>query len=195
MISDLDVLIQLMSRLPGLGPRSARRAVLEMIKRPEALMKPLATALEQAAESLTWCANCNNIDTQSPCGICKDPRRDLSQLCIVAEVADLWALERSRVFRGKYYVLGGTLNAMEGRGPEDLKIGKLIERLAISDPRPEVIMALGATVSGQTTAHYIAERLKELDLKITYLAHGLPVGGELDYLDDGTLTLAFKARR
>lgn len=198
MITDVERLIQLMAKLPGLGPRSARRAVLDMIKRPEANMRPLARALLDVADRIKPCEICNNIDTHSPCSLCQDPRRQADALCVVADVADLWALERARAFRGQYHVLGGTLSAMEGRGPDQLHIDSLLRRLqAAEQERPirEVILALGATVDGQTTVHYLQERLKAFDLDVSVLAQGLPVGGELDYLDDGTLTLALQARR
>lgn len=199
MISDVDRLILLLAKLPGLGPRSARRAVLDMIKRPEANMRPLARALLEVSDAIRACEICHNIDTHSPCGICQDPRRQTDVLCIVAEVADLWALERARAFRGRYHVLGGTLSAMEGRGPDQLNIDSLLRRLhqAQDEGRPlrEVILALGATVEGQTTLHYLQDRLQGFDLEVSVLAQGLPVGGELDYLDDGTLTLALQARR
>ncbi len=199
MITDVERLIQLLAKLPGLGPRSARRAVLDMIKRPEANMRPLARALLEVADSIKTCAVCHNIDTHSPCGICQDPRRPQDALCVVADVADLWALERARAFRGQYHVLGGTLSAMEGRGPEQLNIDSLLRRLheAVERARPvrEVILALGATVEGQTTLHYLQDRLVSFDCEVSVLAQGLPVGGELDYLDDGTLTLALQARR
>lgn len=199
MITDVERLIQLLAKLPGLGPRSARRAVLDMIKRPEANMRPLARALLEVADSIRACAVCHNIDTQSPCSICQDPRRPQETLCVVADVADLWALERARAFRGHYHVLGGTLSAMEGRGPEQLNIDSLLRRLheakATDRPVREVILALGATVEGQTTLHYLQDRLQDFDLEVSVLAQGLPVGGELDYLDDGTLTLALQARR
>jgi len=202
--SDLERLIQLLARLPGLGPRSARRAVLHLMKKREALMLPLAEAMVRAAESVTLCATCGNLDTRNPCGICQDPRRDPKLLCVVEEVADLWALERSGAFKGAYHVLGGTLSAIDGRGPEQLNMGKLVERVtgkgADKPAVEEVILALSATVDGQTTAHYISERLAGSGgagsgVKISRLAHGVPVGGELDYLDDGTLTAAMKARR
>ncbi|MEQ9608125.1 MAG: recombination mediator RecR [Kiloniellaceae bacterium] len=193
---DLDRLIQLLARLPGLGPRSARRAVLHLMKKREALMLPLAEAMARAAESVTHCSLCGNLDTRDPCGICRDTTRDPKLLCVVEEVADLWALERSGAFKGRYHVLGGTLSAIDGRGPDQLNIGKLLERTAAPDqPAEEVILALSATVDGQTTAHYISERLAASGIKVSRLAHGVPVGGELDYLDDGTLTAALKARR
>jgi len=202
---DLERLIQLLARLPGLGPRSARRAVLHLMKKREALMLPLAEAMARAAESVTLCSTCGNLDTRDPCGICADPSRDPKLLCVVEEVADLWALERSGAFKGRYHVLGGTLSAIDGRGPEQLNLGRLVARA--SDPEggvEEVILALSATVDGQTTAHYIAERLSGSNgaggggaraVKVSRLAHGVPVGGELDYMDDGTLTAALKARR
>ena len=195
---DLERLIQLLSRLPGLGPRSARRAVLQLMKKREVLMLPLAQAMAKAAESVAVCSNCGNFDTRDPCGICQDPKRDPKLLCVVEDVADLWALERSGAFKGGYHVLGGTLSAIDGRGPDQLNIGRLIERATKRDDGPaveEVILALSATVDGQTTAHYISERLADSPIEITRLAHGVPVGGELDYLDDGTLTAALKARR
>ncbi len=195
---DLERLIQLLARLPGLGPRSARRAVLQLMKKREALMLPLAEAMAKAAESVAVCSNCGNFDTRDPCSICRDPKRDPKLLCVVEDVADLWALERSGAFKGGYHVLGGTLSAIDGRGPDQLHIGRLIERATKRDDGPaveEVILALSATVDGQTTAHYISERLADSPIEISRLAHGVPVGGELDYLDDGTLTAALKARR
>lgn len=198
---DLERLIQLLSRLPGLGPRSARRAVLHLMKKREALMLPLAEAMARAAESVTLCSNCGNLDSQDPCGICRDPKRDPKLLCVVEEVADLWALERSGAFKGGYHVLGGTLSAIDGRGPDQLNMGRLLERVTGEGSQvEEVILALSATVDGQTTAHYISERLAGgggggSGVKVSRLAHGVPVGGELDYLDDGTLTAALKARR
>lgn len=195
-ISEIERLIQLFARLPGLGPRSARRAVLQMMKRPEVLMLPLAAALRQAAEAIRTCAHCGNLDTADPCGVCRDPRRDATTVCVVEEVADLWAIERSGAFTGVYHVLGGTLSALDGRGPEQLNLDRLIERVAAGgSPVTEVILALGTTVDGQTTAHYIAERLAGTGVTISRLAQGVPVGGELDYLDDGTLSAALRARR
>jgi recombination protein RecR len=197
---DLERLIQLLSRLPGLGPRSARRAVLHLMKKREALMLPLAEAMARAAESVTVCSTCGNLDSHDPCGICRDPKRDPKLLCVVEEVADLWALERSGAFKGGYHVLGGTLSAIDGRGPDQLNMGRLLDRVAGAKEGEgsgveEVILALSATVDGQTTAHYISERLAGSGIKVSRLAHGVPVGGELDYLDDGTLTAALKARR
>ena len=190
----LDRLIKLLAQLPGLGPRSARRAVLRMIKAPDRLMTPLAEALAAAAVKVRPCSQCGNVDTTDPCGICADPRRDPAILCVVEEIADLWALERARAFSGRYHVLGGVLSALDGVGPEDLSIGKLIER-AGADQVGEVILATNATVDGQTTAHYITDHLTTCGVKVSRLAHGVPVGGELDYLDDGTLTAALKSRR
>ena len=192
--SDLDQLIQLLARLPGLGPRSARRAALHLLKKRESLMRPLASALAQAAETVKSCANCGNLDSRDPCAICRDPKRDPAVICVVAEVGDLWAMERSAAFRGRYHVLGGTLSALDGIGPEQLGIAQLLHRAADSAVK-EVVLATGATVEGQTTAHYLADRLAGLPVTVTRLAHGLPVGGELDYLDDGTLIAALKARR
>jgi recombination protein RecR len=192
--SDIERMIQLLARLPGLGPRSARRATLALLQRREALLQPLAAALSRAAESIKLCTRCGNLDDQDPCAICADPKRDDSLVCVVEEVADLWALERSGAFKGRYHVLGGTLSALDGRGPEQLNLARLIAR-AETPALVEVILALSATVDGQTTAHYIAERLAGLPIEVTRLAQGVPVGGALDYLDDGTLTTALKARR
>jgi recombination protein RecR len=192
--SDIDRLMQLLARVPGLGPRSARRAVLHLMKRRDQLMLPLAQAMQAAAESIRTCSKCGNLDTQDPCAICRDAERDAAAVCVVEDVGDLWALERTSAFRGRYHVLGGTLSALDGRGPEQLNIDKLIDRVR-EQGVSEVILALSATVDGQTTAHYIGERLADLGVNVTRLAHGVPVGGELDYLDDGTLTAALRARR
>jgi recombination protein RecR len=191
---DIEGLIQLLARLPGLGPRSARRAVLYLIKRREALLLPLAAALTRAAETIRSCSRCGNLDTSDPCAICDNPKRDPALICVVEEVADLWAMERSGAFKGHYHVLGGTLSALDGRGPEQLRIDALAGRVREAGVT-EVILALSATVDGQTTSHYISERLAGSGVAVTQLAHGVPVGGELDYLDDGTLTAALKARR
>jgi recombination protein RecR len=193
-VTDIERLIQLLARLPGLGPRSARRAALHLLKKRESLMLPLGAALTEAAGSVKRCATCGNLDSVDPCSICADPRRDGSIICVVEEVDDLWALERSAAYRGRYHVLGGTLSALDGIGPEQLDVAGLIARAASPEVK-EVILATGATVEGQTTAHYITDRLAGLDVAVTGLAHGVPVGGELDYLDDGTLTAALKARR
>ena len=193
-VSDLDRLIQLLAKLPGLGPRSARRAALHLIRRRETLLEPLAAALAAAARNVRACSTCGNLDTADPCAICTDPRRDRGVICVVEDVADLWALERSGAFRGLYHVLGGTLSALDGRGPDDLRIAGLVERAARPEVQ-EVILATSATVEGQTTAHYVADRLSGLPAAVTRLAHGVPVGGELDYLDEGTLAAALKARR
>jgi recombination protein RecR len=193
-VSEIDRLIELLARLPGLGPRSARRAVLHLIKKREALLLPLATALAAAAEKIRSCSLCGNLDTEDPCFICRDERRDPAIICVVEEVADLWAIERSGAFGGRYHVLGGTLSALDGRGPEQLRV----DDLAVRSRAPEVgevILALSATVDGQTTSHYLSERLADAGVSVSRLAHGVPVGGELDYLDDGTLTAALKARR
>lgn len=192
--SEIERLIQLLAKLPGLGPRSARRAALFLIKRREALLDPLAKALAEAAERVRSCSRCGNIDTTDPCAICVDARRDGSVLCVIEEVADLWALERTGAFKGRYHVLGGTLSALDGVGPEQLNIPKLLQRVK-EEGIKEVILATNATVDGQTTAHYIADRLSPLGLTVSRLAYGVPVGGELDYLDDGTLAAALKARR
>jgi recombination protein RecR len=191
-MSELDTLIQLLAKLPGLGPRSARRAALHLIKRRESLMQPLAAAMREAAAAIRPCANCGNLDTVDPCTICRDPKRDPSAICVVEDLADLWALERTGAFHGRYHVLGGTLSALDGVGPEDLNIPRLIARLS---PEIELILALNATVEGQTTAHYIADRAAPSGARISRLAQGVPIGGELDYLDEGTLTAALKARR
>jgi recombination protein RecR len=191
-MSELDTLIQLLAKLPGLGPRSARRAALHLIKRRESVMEPLAAALRDTAAAVRPCSQCGNLDTVEPCAICRDPRRDPNLICVVEDLADLWALERTAAFKGRYHVLGGTLSALDGVGPEDLAIGKLIARLA---PGMELILALNATVDGQTTAHYIADRAAQTGTTISRLAQGVPIGGELDYLDEGTLTAALKARR
>ncbi len=192
--SAIDNLIQLLAKLPGLGPRSARRAALHLLKRREALMAPLAAALEEAARAVRPCAECGNLDSADPCTICTDVKRDPTMLCVVEEVGDLWALERAAAYRGRYHVLGGRLSALDGVGPEQLAVQKLVDRAR--DPAvKEVILALSATVDGQTTAHYLTDRLAGLPVSVTRLAHGVPLGGELDYLDDGTLTAALKARR
>ena len=190
----IDQLIQLLAKLPGLGPRSARRAALHLIGRKEALLRPLAEAMRQAADSVAPCGTCGNLDSVEPCSICRDGRRDDGAICVVEGVGDLWALERAAIFRGRYHVLGGTLSALDGIGPEDLNIGGLIARAA--DPKvKEVILATNATVDGQTTAHYLAERLQDCGVMVSGLAHGVPVGGELDYLDDGPLATALGSRR
>ena len=191
---EIEGLIQLLARLPGLGPRSARRAALHLMKKRESLMVPLAAALKHAAEALKVCGTCGNLDTSDPCALCQDTRRDRSILCVVEEVGDLWALERAGAFKGLYHVLGGTLSAIDGRGPQQLNIDGLIGRAGNEELR-EVVLALSATVDGQTTAHYLSERLAACGVAVTRPAHGLPVGGELDYLDEGTLTAALKARR
>ena len=191
---EIERLINLLAKLPGLGPRSARRAVLAMMRRRETLLVPLAKAITEAAAAVRTCGICGNIDGRDPCSICADARRDASVICVVEDVADLWALERTHAFKGRYHVLGGTLSALDGTGPEDLNIPELIGRAADSEVR-EVILALSATVDGQTTAHYMADKLGEAGISVSGLAHGIPVGGELDYLDDGTLSAALKARR
>ena len=189
--SEIERLIQLLAKLPGLGPRSARRAALALLKKRDTLLEPLADSLREAADAILTCEVCGNLDTQSPCAICSDNRRDPHILCVVEDVADLWALERAGVFRGRYHVLGGALSALDGVTPERLNVAKLLER--VKHGVDEVILAMNATVEGQTTAHYLMDLLG--DMKVTRLAHGVPVGGELDYLDEGTLSAAFKARR
>ena len=192
--SDIEALIKLLAKLPGLGPRSARRAALHMIKRRESLMEPLARALDGAAQNIRTCSECGNLDTIDPCALCSDDRRDGSMICVVEEVADLWAMERGGAFKGLYHVLGGTLSALDGIGPEDLNIASLIRRIEAGNVS-EVILATNATVDGQTTGHYITDRLAPTNVTVSRLAHGVPVGGELDYLDDGTLAAALKSRR
>ncbi|MBM1222132.1 recombination protein RecR [Ponticoccus sp. SC2-23] len=189
---DIEALIDLMARLPGLGPRSARRAVLHLIQKRGKLMLPLAQAMQAVGSTARECLNCGNIGTSDICGICDNPKRASGQICVVEDVADLWAMERANVFSGRYHVLGGTLSALDAIGPEDLRIPKLLDRV-ITEEITEVILALSATIDGQTTAHYIADQLP--GVSVTSLAQGVPVGGELDYLDDGTITAALKARR
>lgn len=190
---EIERLIQLLARLPGLGPRSARRAALHMIKKREQLMSPLADAIETAREKIVICSVCGNIDTHNPCTVCTDHKRDPSLIVVVADVADLWALERANAVNGRYHVLGGTLSPLDGVGPQDLTIDALVSRA--HDPAvKEVILALNATVDGQTTAHYITDLLHNAEVKVTRLAHGVPVGGELDYLDEGTLSAAIRQR-
>ena len=191
---EIERLIQLLAKLPGLGPRSARRAALHLVKRRETLLDPLARALADAAERVRACSVCGNLDSADPCAICTDAKRDASTICVVEEVADLWALERAQTFAGRYHVLGGTLSALDGVGPEDLNVAGLVAR-ARAPEVTEVILALNATVEGQTTAHYLSDRLADCGVAVSRLAHGVPVGGELDYLDDGTLSAALKARR
>ena len=191
---EIEALTQALARLPGLGPRSARRAVLHLLKKRETALGPLLSALQAVETHLATCSTCGNIDTSDPCAVCADPRRDQRSLCVVEEVADLWALERSRLFPGRYHVLGGRLSALDGVRPEDLSIARLIQRVEVGGI-DEVVLAMNATLEGQTTAHYIAERMERFPVRLTQLAHGLPVGGELDYLDEGTLAQALRARR
>jgi recombination protein RecR len=190
----VDRLIALMARLPGLGPRSARRAVLAMIRRRELLLEPLTQAMGEVAATVRECPRCGNIATGALCAVCADPRRATGEICVVESVADLWAMERGGVFRGRYHVLGGVLSALDGVGPEALRIPELVARVA-EERAAEVILALNATVDGQTTAHYIADQLSPLGPRVTSLAQGVPIGGELDYLDDGTIGAALRARR
>ncbi|WP_265529939.1 recombination mediator RecR [Sphingomicrobium marinum] len=192
--SELEALTQALSRLPGLGPRSARRAVLHLIKKRDGVLEPLLTALAEVSEQLSTCSICGNVDTSDPCGVCKDPKRDDRLLCVVEEVSDLWALNRSRLFPGRFHVLGGRLSALDGVRPEDLSIEALLNRVEAGGI-DEVVLAMNATLEGQTTAHYLSERLEKFPVRLTQLAHGLPVGGELDYLDEGTLAQALRARR
>jgi len=190
---EIEALIDMMARLPGLGPRSARRAVLHLIKKRGQLMAPLAQALQQVAASARECLNCANIGTSDICDICASPKRANGELCVVEDVADLWAMERAAIFKGRYHVLGGTLSALDAIGPDELSIPKLIDRIT-SENITEVILALNATIDGATTAHYIAEQLQDR-VALTSLAQGVPIGGELDYLDDGTIAAALKARK
>ena len=189
---DIDALIDLMARLPGLGPRSARRAVLHLIKKRSLLLLPLAAAMQTVGTTARECLNCGNIGTTDICDICASAKRGIGQICVVEDVADLWAMERGQMFKGRYHVLGGTLSALDAIGPDELRIPKLLDRIA-AEHVTEVIIALGATIDGQTTAHYIADQLP--GITVTSLAQGVPVGGELDYLDDGTISAALKARR
>ncbi|PQO24945.1 recombination protein RecR [Rhodobacteraceae bacterium WD3A24] len=191
---EIDALIDVLARLPGLGPRSARRAVLHMIRRREALMSPLARTMAHVAETARECTRCGNISTAETCPVCADPARSTGEICVVEDVADLWAMERGGAFAGRYHVLGGTLSALDAVGPEDLGIPKLVARVR-EEEISEVILALNATVDGQTTAHYIAEALADTGARLTSLAQGVPIGGELDYLDDGTIQAALAARK
>jgi recombination protein RecR len=191
---EIERLIELMARLPGLGPRSARRAVLHLLRKREAVMSPLAQALAQVAITARDCTICGNIGTEDPCGICRDARRATGELCVVETVSDLWALERGKVFKGRYHVLGGTLSALDAIGPDELRIPGLVARVA-DEGISEVILALNATVEGATTGHYIADRLAPTGVSVTSLAQGVPIGGELDYLDDGTIGAALRARK
>jgi len=191
---EIEQLIQLLARMPGLGPRSARRAALHLIKKKDQLMTPLVAAITQARDRVGVCSTCGSVDTIDPCTICSDTGRDPSLICVVEEVADLWALERAAVIKGRYHVLGGTLSPLDGISPEDLNISALVDR-ARSDEVTEVLLALNATVEGQSTAHYLMDQLEGCEVRISQLAHGVPVGGELDYLDEGTLAAAIKARK
>lgn len=191
--SEIDALTQALARLPGLGPRSARRAVLHLLKKRQTALVPLVQALQAVEARLTSCGTCGNVDTSDPCHICMDPKRDAAMLCVVEDVADLWALERARLFPGRFHVLGGRLSALDGVRPEDLAIESLLRRL--DGTVQEVVLAMNATLEGQTTMHYLAERLERLPIRLTQIAHGVPVGGELDYLDEGTLAQALQARR
>lgn len=191
---EIDALAGALSKLPGLGPRSARRVVLHLMKKRESVLQPLLRALEDVEARLKVCGICGNIDTIDPCGICADPRRDEKSICVVEDVSDLWALDKSRLFPGKYHILGGKLSALDGVRPEDLNIDALVSRVAAGGV-DEVVLAMNATLEGQTTSHYLAERLERYPLRLTQLAHGVPVGGELDYLDEGTLAQALRARR
>ncbi len=190
---EIERLIQLLAKVPGLGPRSARRAALHLIKKKEMLLQPLATAMADAVDKVRICSNCGNVDTSDPCMICTDPRRDGGMIIVVEDVSDLWALERSSSLNARYHVLGGTLSPLDGIGPDDLTIDRLVTRVAEGGVS-EVILAVNATVEGQTTAHYITDRLSGLGARVTRLAHGVPVGGELDYLDEGTIAAALKSR-
>lgn len=192
--TEIDTLIRLFSRLPGFGRRSARRVVLHLIKKKETQLIPLAGAIQNVIDHVQICPVCGNLDSQSPCGVCRDERRDESVICVVQDVADLWAIERSAAFKGRYHVLGGLLSAIEGTGPDELRLPVLEQRLC-QNAVSELILALPATVDGQTTGHYIIERFKDLPVKISSLAQGIPVGGELDYLDDGTIQTALRSRR
>jgi recombination protein RecR len=191
---EIDQLIGLMAKLPGLGPRSARRAVLQLVKKRTLLLEPLARSMTEVAATARECLTCGNVGTSDTCGICADPKRDPNVICVVSDVADLWAMERSSAFKGRYHVLGGVLSALDGVGPEDLHIPRLVRRVEESSVT-EVVLALSATIDGQTTAHYIADQLDGTGASVTSLAQGVPIGGELDYLDDGTITAALRARK
>ncbi|MEO1018630.1 MAG: recombination mediator RecR [Pseudomonadota bacterium] len=192
--AEIERLNRSLAKLPGLGPRSAQRAALAMLKRPDSLLTPLVRALEECHRTIATCGQCGNLDSRDPCSVCADPKREQETICVVQEVDDLWAVERSSAFRGLYHVLGGTLSAFDGIGPEELGIDRLIERVQQSNIK-EVILALSATVEGQTTAHYVGDRLRDHGCTISRLGHGVPIGGELNYLDDGTLDAALRARR
>jgi recombination protein RecR len=194
MLSSIDTLIALLAKLPGLGPRSARRVALYLLQRKEAILVPLAEAMLEAARTVKPCSDCGNLDAQDPCAICRDPSRNRQSLCVVEQVAHLWAIQRSGVHRGLYHVLGGALSALDGVGPDDLAIAHLVRRVANSEIR-EVILALNVTLEGQATAHYLAERLNPFGITLSRLAQGMPIGGELDYLDDGTINAAFLSRK
>ena len=191
---EIQRLIQYLGKLPGLGPRSGRRLALHLLKKREQVLRPLIEALQAAQATIKTCQTCYGLDTQDPCSVCTDPRRDGEVLCVVEDVADLWALERANVFRGRYHVLGGVLSAIDGMGPNQLTIDALLGRVQTMDVK-EVVLALSATIDGQTTIHYLIDRLQPLNVSLSTLAHGVPIGGELDYLDDGTLSTAFTARR
>ena len=191
---EIKILIKLMSKIPGLGPRSARRSVLSLIKKPEKLMLPLANALIQVSENIKLCSICGNIDSDHICGICKDVKRDVTTICVVEDIADLWALERSSNFKGRYHILGGVLSAIDGVNPEDLRIKELLENISTNKVR-EVILATSATIAGQTTSFYITDLLEDKDIIVSKLAQGIPMGGELDYLDDGTIGAALDSRK
>lgn len=191
---EIDQLIGLMAKLPGLGPRSARRAVLQLVKKRTLLLEPLARSMTEVAATARECLTCGNVGTSDTCGICSDPKRDPNVICVVGDVADLWAMERSSAFKGRYHVLGGVLSALDGVGPEDLRIPRLVHRVE-ENGVTEVVLALSATIDGQTTAHYIADQLDGTGASVTSLAQGVPIGGELDYLDDGTITAALRARK
>ncbi len=192
--NDIERLIDLMAKLPGLGPRSARRAVLQMIKKRQLLLNPIQQAMANVSATVRECTICGNVGTTDPCNLCQSPDRQTGQICVVADVVDVWAMERSGVFKGRYHVLGGLLSALDNIGPEELRIPRLVQRVA-DEQITEVILALNATIDGQTTAHYIADQLERSDVTISSLAQGVPIGGELDYLDDGTISAAMKARK
>ena len=192
--NEIETLIDLLAKLPGFGKRSARRAVLHMINKRESLMQPITRLLSEVLNKVHKCEKCGNITTTESCFVCSDEQRDVTKICVVSEVSDLWAMERANTFKGRFYVLGGLLSALDGISPETLKIPLLVERIR-SENIKEVILALSATINGQTTAHYIVDQIGECDVEITSLAHGVPLGGELDYLDEGTINVAFKGRK